>query len=69
MPWIRNAGVPADDVRRGVRGHVRVHRSPVPHRQAYQAALLGSWYCILASTCLISTVLFPPGPFSSAFDR
>ena len=39
-----DTGVPTDDVRRGVPGHVRVLGSPLPHRQAYQAALLGSRY-------------------------
>ena len=53
-----NAGVPAEDVRRGVRGHVRVHRPPLPRRQAYQAALLGSRYVYSCILVHVSSVFF-----------
>ena len=54
-----NAGVPAEDVRRGVRGHVRVHRPPLPRRQAYQAALLGSRYVYSCILVHVSSVFSP----------
>ena len=61
------SAVPANDVRRGVPGHVRVHGSSLPHRQAYQTAVLGSRFVCIHTTP-IPTVLSFSFRFVLEFD-